>query len=193
MGVLKVKDPSDPTGNTWVDIAGTGTQGAPGGPVPVGGNPGEVIVKTGPADMEVGWAARPRVAFRGEINQVNASATPNTMVPLISGDITIYPDRVYHFFAGIRCIQDPAVADDVMVNAQFRVYCGTVGLHGNDVVGPMLDPRSAWGAWSQTYLYNGTSFVAADQPPATMVVELRGQMSVASKLFYTPRLFVIEY
>ena len=39
MAVFKVKDPADPTGNTWLDITGTGTQGPPGGPVPSAGTP----------------------------------------------------------------------------------------------------------------------------------------------------------
>src|SRR6187455_286955 len=103
MGVLKVKLPDD----TWADITGTGATGPSGGPVPTGGLPGEVIQKTGPGDFEVGWVERPRVAFNGMVSTVVSSATVNSLVRAVEGDPTIYPDRMYHIFAGVRCIQDP--------------------------------------------------------------------------------------
>jgi hypothetical protein len=187
MAVLKVKDAN---GN-WLDITGTGQKGDPGGPVPTGGEPGELIQKTGPADFEVGWTVRPRVAFREEATQVTSSPTAGAYVPLVAGQMTVYPARIYHFFAGVRAIQD---AGAVKVHPTMRVICNGVNLLSNDHISPVNDADAAWGSWSQTYLFNGTSFVVAGDPPTTVDVALEGSLTVAvSKLFYGPRLYVIEY
>lgn len=185
MSVLKVKDPV--TGN-WLDIAGTGTQGPPGGPVPVGGNPGEVIVKTGPADMEVGWAVHPRVAFKSHVASFVSSATANTFGSAVTGTMTCDPTRTYHVIAGVRCIQDT----DAKHRAQSRVSIGTVNLDGYDVWAHN-DTDGLWGAWSQHWMEDGSRFVAAGSAPAAVDVRLDLMFSYASRTFYSPRLFIIEY
>jgi hypothetical protein len=187
MGVLKVKDPADPTGQTWVDIAGTGSVGPPGGPVPVGGNPGEVIVKTGPADMEVGWARVPRLAFTLMPASTISHATANTFVDLVAGQATIYPDRTYWVTAGARGVEDPGATSAL---AQYQVAIGTVNLAGYDVVA--THDTGLWGAWSQTWVEDGSRFVPLGDPPASLDVRLRGMLSVASKTFYSPRLHILE-
>lgn len=191
MSVLKVKDPV--TGN-WVDIAGTGTQGPPGGPVPVGGNVGDVVVKTGPADMEVGWEAPPivvpppRIVFAAKIAQVISHGTANTFVQAVGGQVTIDPDRTYHVIAGWRCIQDT----NDKHRAQAQVQIGTVGLEGYDVVGNN-DTDGLWGAWSQNWIEDGSLFVAAGSPPTAVDARLNVMFSYASRTFYSPRLYIIEY
>lgn len=181
--VLKVKDAS---GN-WVDIAGTGQVGPPGGPVPVGGNPGEVIVKTGPGDFEVGWARVPRLAFSSTPGSVVSSATVNTFVDAVAGQATIYPDRTYWITAGVRCIQDPGA---VIATAQFQVAIGTVNLAAYDVV--VTHDTGLWGSWSQTWVDFGSRFVPAGDPPTSVNVRLQVQINVASKTFYSPRLHILE-
>jgi hypothetical protein len=185
MAVLKVKDPV--TG-TWLDIMGTGVKGDPGGPVPVGGAPGEVIVKTGPADMEVGWERRPRVAFNIQIASAVSNATINTMTDTIVGDATFFPDRMYHIFASHRCIQDLGVGGTI----QMQVSIGTVNLQGYDVVA-CTDPNSIWGAWSQGWLHDGALLGGTDPAGSVLSCRLRHQCSIASRTIYTPRLHVIEY
>jgi hypothetical protein len=54
MGVLYAK-----VGGTFVPIAQTGPQGPSGGPVPVGGAVGDVIIKSGAADFAVRWGYDP--------------------------------------------------------------------------------------------------------------------------------------
>jgi len=185
MGVLKIKDPNDPTGATWIDIMGTGVKGDPGGPVPVGGVPGEVIVKTGPADMEVGWAQHPRIAFRFLGTQVNSHATANTLTPLVTGSVTIDPDRWYQIIAGVRAIQDPGAS---ICLAQFQVHV-SVNLQGHDCV--VTPDTGLWGSWSQTWVEPGSSLNAAGGPT---VCELRGMISVAGpKIIYSPRLYILEF
>lgn len=183
MAVLKVKDAA---GN-WVDITGTGTQGPSGGPVPVGGLPGEVIVKTGPADMEVGWAVHPRVALTVQVASIVTPATVNVLEDKVTGNATLYADRMYHIFASHRCIQDTGVGG----NAQMQVVVGTVNLQGYDVVA-CTDPNSLWGAWSQSWLHDG-ALLGAAAAGSTLTVKLRYQCSIASRTVYTPRLHVIEY
>ena len=183
MAVLKVKDPA---GN-WVDITGTGTQGPSGGPVPVGGLPGEVIVKTGPADMEVGWTQRPRVALTVQLASIITNATVNTMTEAVTGNATMYADRMYHIFASHRCVQDTGVGG----NVQMRVSIGTVNLQGYDVVA-CTDPNSLWGAWSQSWLHDG-ALLGAAAAGSTLACRVAYQCSTASRTVYTPRLHVIEY
>jgi len=185
MAVLKIKDPSDPTGATWIDITTTGTQGPAGGAVPTGGNPGEVLVKTGPADMEVGWAVRPRVALSVIGNQVTSHATVNTLETVATGEVDVVPDRYYHIFAGVRCIQDPGAA---VATAQALVELGTIDLAGYDVW--TTPDTGLFGSWSQNWLKLGSVFTAT---PATLTCNLRIMLSVASKIIYAPRLYVIEY
>lgn len=188
MAVLKVKsDPNDPN-SPWLDIAGTGAQGPSGGPVPVGGLPGEVIVKTGPADMEVGWTGIPRAAFKETVPQVVSHATINTFVDAVAGSATIDPSRNYLITAGIRCIADPGAR----CVAQAQVGIGTVNLEGFDVWSVHGDTDGLWGAWSQTWVESGDRFVAAGDPPAAVDVRLRIMLGVASKTIYSPRLFIVE-
>jgi hypothetical protein len=183
MAVLKVKDAA---GN-WLDIAGTGTQGRDGGPVPVGGEPGEVIVKTGAADMEVGWAQHPRIVINNQYTSVTTSATVNTMTELINVSGLFYADRTYQIHASHRCIQDLGVGG----NAQMRVSVGTVNLQGYDVVS-CTDPNSLWGAWSQTWLHLG-SLIGGTAAGVDLAVRVAWQCSIASRIIYTPRLHVIEF
>ena len=62
------------------------------------------------------------------------------MTDAIVGDVTIFPDRLYHIFAGHRCIQDFGVGG----NIQMQVSIGTVNLQGYDVVA-CTDPNSSVG------------------------------------------------
>ena len=124
MAVLKVKDPA---GN-WVDITGTGQQGPSGGPVPVGGAVNEVIVKTGPADFEVAW--RSGHGWRSTTDRL-VRIDP-AMTDMFSVDATFYPDRMYHIFAGWRCIQSSGSTARV----EMQVAIGTVNLTGHDVRSP---------------------------------------------------------
>ena len=184
MSVLKVKDPV--TG-TWLDIMGTGVKGDPGGPIPTGGNPGELIVKTGPADFEVAWEPHPRVAFEAMVATMPSHATANTLIDLIVGTVTIDPDRYYHVFAGVRCIQDPGAQ---VCLAQFQVKCG-VDLQGYDVVA--TPDTGLWGAWSQNWLHKG-NLLNGDQPTKSVECKLRAMLSVAGpKTIYNPRLYIVEY
>ena len=181
MPVLKVKDAS----GTWLDIAGVGPRGPSGGPIPAGGNIGEVIVKTGAADFEVEWQpARPRIALRAQATQTTGGAV-NVMATLTSGTVTIDPTRWYHIIAGVRCVNDPGAA----AHAQYRVVIGTVQLNGYDVV-YTADPNTVWGAWSQHWLEPGNVLLAAG---GDVLAKLDGMCSVATRLFYTPRLFIFEY
>jgi hypothetical protein len=183
-GVLKVKD----TAGTWQDIAGVGPRGAPGGPIPVGGNPGEVIVKTGPGDFEVEWQPqRPRVVFAQQVAEVYSSTVVNTFVDLISGTVEIDPTRYYQVTAGVRCIQDPGAS---IALAQFQVHCG-VNLQGHDCV--VTPDTGLWGSWSQTWVHMGNLLNGNQPDPTVVACELRGMINFASKIFYTPRLNIIEY
>ena len=89
-----------------------------------------MIVKQTAADMDVAWEPHPRVAFELMPATMPSHATANTLIDLIVGTVTIDPDRYYHVFAGVRCIQDPGA---VVCLAQFQVKCG-VDLQGYDVV-----------------------------------------------------------
>lgn len=183
MAVLKVKLPD----GTWADIASTGTQGPSGGPVPVGGNPGEVIQKTGPNDMEVGWTVRPRVALNVEVAQVTSSATVNAMTLAVGGDVRIDPERTYHIIGGWRCIQDPGA---VIATAHARMAVGTVNLPAYDEV--TTADTGLWGAWSQNVIRPGSTFAAAGAGPVTLDARLEFGCTIASKIFYSPRLYIIE-
>jgi hypothetical protein len=147
-----------------------------------------VIVKTGPADMEVGWERRPRVAFTSMLATFVTSPTVNTMIDMIVGDVTMFPDRTYHIFASHRCVQDMGVGG----NVQMQVSVGTVNLQGYDVVA-CTDPNSLWGAWSQTWLHDGAILGAVDAAGTVLSIRSRIFCTVASRTIYNPRLHVIEY
>ena len=181
--MLKVKDAA----GVWQDITGTGVTGPSGGPVPTGGNPGEVIQKVGVADFDVGWTERPRVALNLMVASIVSPATVNVMTayPALTADVTIHPDRWYHIFASHRCIQDPGTG----MNVQMQVALGTVNLAGYDVV-TCTDPNTLWGAWAQSWLNPGTTFTAVT---ASLSLRLNYLGSVASKTIYTPRIYCVEY
>lgn len=180
MAVLKVKD----SAGNWLDITGTGTRGEPGGPVPVGGTVNQKIAKTSDVDFEVEWRDSPRIALSVIVAQYTSHATANTMARAVGGDATIYPDRMYWIVSGWRCIQDPgAVA--ATCNAQTAI--GTVNLQGFDVVN--THDTGLWGAHSQTWVRPGSDFTAT---VATLDCRLNLQLSVASKIFYDPRIYILE-
>jgi len=185
VGMLKVRDPADPTGATWIDITGTGTQGPSGGPVPTGGVAGETIVKTGPADFEVGWRLSPRVAGSAEVPSVVSHATVNTFVVAATCQAHFYADRMYVITAGVRAIQDPGAT---ICMAQAQVGCGTVNMSGYDVW--VTPDTGLWGSWSQTWNRLGTDFTTTD---AQLTCELRVMLSIASKTIYSPRLIILEF
>lgn len=187
MGVLKVRDPADPTGATWIDITGTGEKGDPGGPVPTGGNPGETIVKKGTADFDVEWRVSPRVAGYAEVASVVSHATVNTFVVAATCSALFYSDRMYQITAGVRAIQDPGVA----AMAQAQVGIGSVNLSGYDVW-ITHDSNGLFGSWSQFWTKAGTNFAAAGTS-AQLTCELRVMLNQASKTIYSPRLTIIEY
>jgi hypothetical protein len=182
MPVLKVKDAS----GVWLDIAGVGSPGPSGGPVPVGGNVGEVLVKTGPADFEVEWQPqRPRTVFSSLIGTVTSGAV-NVMHTLITGPCDIDPTRNYLIMAGIRCIQDPGA---VVPLAQARVNVGQQ-LEGYDV---WVSPDTGlWGAWHQHWWKTGASLNGTGAT-VSVTATLDLQLNVASKTVYAPRLTVIEF
>jgi len=184
VATLKIREPAG--SDTWVELSQTGERGSNGGAVPTGGDPTQVIVKTGPADLEVGWVTRPRVALNTMVADITSHATANNYVDVIVGDVDIDPTRFYHIFAGLRCIQDPGG----ICTAEAQVFVGTVQLAGNDLW-TTQDTNGYWGAWNQNWLSPGTHFTAV---PATLTVTLQIRLSNAtSKKFYSPRLQVIEY
>jgi hypothetical protein len=182
MAILKIKN----TAGEWVDIAGVGPQGPPGGPVPVGGQPGDVIVKTGAADGEVGWTVqRPRCVARALVGTINSHATASTMGNLVTVSVDIDPTRLYHIFASVRAVQDPG---GLMPFAQYKVAVGTAQMEGYDCVsGP---DSGLWGAWSQTWVKDGTAISAT---PVTVNATLDLNLNAASKTVYAPRLYIFEY
>lgn len=187
MAVLKVRDPEDPT--KWLDIGGTGYAGPSGGPVPVGGNPGELVLKTGAADFEVGWVKRPRVAGMQMLaSVVSHSAGGNNLVEACSVDVTVYPDRWYHIFAGVRCIND---AGATIATAHFAAAIGTTNLAQWDEVttADVTVSNGLWGSWSQDWLHPGSDFTSTIQ---SLRCRFSVGCTVASRTFYTPRLYVIE-
>jgi len=181
VGILKVKLPD----NTWADVVGSGATGPSGGPVPAGGNSGEVVIKTGPGDFEVGWEAHPRVAFNEMVATSVSSATVNSLTRAVEGFATIHPDRMYHTFAGVRCIQDPGATTAI---GHFAVAIGTVNLAQWDEV--TTPDTGLWGSWHQSWLNPGSDFTATT---ASLDVRLNIGCSIASKTFYHPRLYIIEY
>jgi len=185
VGILKIKDPADPTGATWIDITGTGTQGPSGGPVPTGGNPGETIVKNGAADFAVEWRVSPRIAGYAEVASVVSHATVNTFVVAVTCQAHFYADRMYQIMAGVRAIADPGAT---VAMAQAQVGIGTVNLSGYDVWA--TPDTGLWGSFLQSWIKPGTDFTTTD---AQLTCELRVMLSIASKTFYSPRIHVIEY
>jgi len=180
MAVLKVKLPDD----TWADITGTGQVGPPGGPVPVGGTVNQKIAKTWDVDFEVEWRDSPRIALSAIVAQFTSNATANTMSRAIGGDATIYPDRMYWITAGYRAVQDPGA---LIGMSQMQVAVGTVNLQGYDVVsGP---DTGLWGSWSQTWVRPGSDFTAT---VASLDCRLNVMLNVASKIFYDPRIYILE-
>lgn len=185
MAMLKVRDPADPTGNTWLDITSTGATGPSGGPVPTGGLPGQVIEKTGPADFEVGWRLSPRIAGYNEVASVVSHATVNTFVDAVTCQAHFYADRMYYISAGYRAIQDPGA---LIGMAQTQVGIGTVNLSGYDVItGP---DTGLWNGWSQFWTKPGTDFTTTD---AQLTCVLRVMLNAASKTFYSPRICIQEF
>lgn len=79
MGVLYAK-----VGGTFVPIAQSGPQGPSGGPVPVGGAVGDVIIKNGTADFAVRWGYNPpKLQLTDPYTNFNTvSATPALQVGL---------------------------------------------------------------------------------------------------------------
>jgi len=145
-----------------------------------------VIVKTGPADLEVGWTTRPRVALNVMVGSTTSHATANNYVDVITGDVDIDPARTYHIFASIRCIADPGG----MCTAEAQMFVGTVQLAGNDLW-TTADTNTYMGAWNQSWLSPGTHFTAT---PATLTATLQIRLTAAaSKAIYSPRIQIIEY
>lgn len=180
MAVLKVKL----TDGSWADITGTGATGPSGGPVPTGGTPGQVIVKSGVNDGEVAWATSPRLAFNALVGSVPSHSTANTMGNLVSGNVTIDPAKMYHIFASVRAIQDPGA---VLGFAQFKMTVG-IQLEGYDCVsGP---DSGLWGAWSQNWMKSGS---ALSSTLASVPVALDLLLNAAAKTVYAPRVYIIEY
>jgi hypothetical protein len=183
VSVLKVKDPA--TG-AWLDIMGTGTKGDPGGPIPTGGNPGEIIVKQSATDMDVAWEPHPRVVCRALVGTIASHATANTMGNLVTVNGTFQPDRTYHIFASVRCIADPGA---LMGQAQFKVAVGTAQMEGYDVVsGP---DSGLWGAWSNTWLKDSVDLGVTAATPLDVTLDL--MLNAAAKTVYAARIYVLEY
>jgi hypothetical protein len=132
MAVLKIRDPADPTGQTWIDIAGVGPAGADG--------------VNGSGTIEL----------YNEVASVVSHATINTFVVAATGTFTVVPSKRYHVMAGIRGISDAGAA----ALAQMQVGLGAFNCSGYDVVDCRAD-AGLWGAWSQQWVADGSAILAA--------------------------------
>jgi hypothetical protein len=117
MGILYAK-----VGGTFVPIAQSGPQGPSGGPVPVGGAVGDVIIKSGAADFAVRWGYDPpKLSLTSSVILDLASTThPLTLGPTTSYNVAISSDR-------IQCRNNGAVAVLRLNHYGGQVIVGGVG------------------------------------------------------------------
>ena len=120
MGVLYAK-----VGGQFVQIAQTGPPGPAGGPVPVGGAVGDLIIKSGAADFAVRWGYDPPKLSIPNPADPSVTSTPATGDPFVVG--TIASSNIALYRGGIMARNNGAV--NIL---RLNYYGGTVVIGGGD-------------------------------------------------------------
>ena len=120
MGVLYAK-----VGGTFVPIAQSGPQGPSGGPVPVGGALGDLIIKNGAPDFAVRWGYDPPKLHVPSTYAPSLASTPALGDPLVIGPTNA--DNLVVYRTGMMCRTNGAAQ-----TLRLNYYGGEVSIHGGD-------------------------------------------------------------
>jgi hypothetical protein len=155
-GVLKVKDPADPTGNTWIEVAGIGGDGPPGvigptgptgetgpagaGAAPPGGAANQALTKVSGTDGDTRWGGDVSVG------DVTMAAGKKILFPTEVGDKLVLYNAAsgsrfgFSILSGTLCAFVEQVANKIAfhVGGTERAYFDQNGL------GPRTTTNVTW-------------------------------------------------
>jgi len=118
MGVLYAR-----VSGAWVPVQGVGAQGPSGGPVPVGGAVGDLIIKSGAPDFAVRWGYDPPKVYIPSTYTPALASTPAMGDPLTIGVISEY--NVVGYRTGFMARNNGAAAV-----LRLNYYGGSVNIGG---------------------------------------------------------------